>query len=440
MFSDKHSLDFLRGRVSVYYAGLDYRAFPFNKTNKRLSVGQTAHILYLKVLALLVDHVAIPPAFLVSGMSPSDPDEVFVRSLGDLFQSKTFVTAVHGTMNDPVDFYWYKLRAGDADERSIFQGREHQATTFFREVPLLHRDIPSMSGTFRDLSLEKLEAISDTTLPSEVKDRLRIEIQEAEAEGEVALSRMGFIAILDKLGLPRKQYLACYYAMNSAYYESGAATYHSDIACLSVEEFSVLGAHHFETQNHPIVVGYDPSLFYRVLRCHGVTSADIHGLTPYEIERLKADTRFKAFVLLYRDFVSLLQSAQDISNHWPKWKIIKFKEELLSEIETRFHAEQRMLANLVFGEDVGSGFFTALLGAVLGFTIAGPPGALVGAGVGFLGPLLKLGKFSVAEVIAKKLSQKQFSFFLYVEYLREKLARLSEEDEMLQQKNAPNRK
>jgi len=93
----------------------------------------------------------------------------------------------------------------------------------------------------------------------------------------------------------------------------------------------------------------------------------------------------------------------------------------LADIEARFHAEQRRLAKWVFGEDVGSGLFTALLGAVIGFAIAGPPGAVAGAGVGFVGPMLKLGRISVAEVIASKLADKQFSFFLYIEYLREKI-------------------
>lgn len=260
-----HDLSFLKDKTSVYYAGLDYRAFPFAEASTRLGSPQSAQIIYLKALALLVDHVAIPPAFLISAMDAHTTNESFLRAVGDLFQDRTFVTAVHGLMNDPVDFYWHKLESGDKDERQIFVTRRREATAFLREVPLIHRDIPSMSSTFRDLLLANLVALSDRALPSQLKDRIRTIVAETEARGEVALSRMDFISLLNNLGLTKSQYRACYYAMNAAYYRSGAVTYHSDIACLSVEEFSVLGSHSFNSPEHGILIGYDPSLFLRVL-------------------------------------------------------------------------------------------------------------------------------------------------------------------------------
>lgn len=420
-------LDFLKNKTSVYYSGLDYRAFPWNDMQTRLNFDKKTHLVYLKVLALLVDHVAIPPTFLVYGMKANDKDEQFLRSVSEMFDSKTFLTAVHSSMNNPKDFFEYKLNQGDVDEKTIFATRKNESQNFFKKIPLLHRDINSMSSNFKDLLIENINKISDRTLEEEKQERIFREIQNTEKVGEVSLSRSAFINILDntKIDLTKNQYRACYYAMNNAYYTSGAQTYYSDIACLSVEEYSVLGKDIFEAENNKVIIGYDPILFFNVLKCHNISFEEIENLTQNEIDRLKEDNRFKHFIIQYRKYIDLLQQVELAVSGWSKEKIRKFKLDVITDIENRFHTEQLKLTKWAIREDIGSGFLTTILGGVLGLLVAGPVGAGIGAGIGFLGPVSKIFKFSGSEIIASKIAKKEFTFFLYIEYLKEKIEKLN---------------
>ena len=423
-------LDFLKNKTSVYYSGLDYRAFPWDDMKIRFNFDKRTHLVYLKVLALLVDHVAIPPTFLIYGMEPDDKNEQFLRSVSEMFDSKTFVTAVHSSMNNPKDFFEYKLNQGDTYEKILFSTRQNESQNFFNNIPLLHRDINSMSSNFKDMLIENINKISDRTVNEEKKEHIFKEIQNAEKVGEVSLSRSAFIDILDnkKIGLTKNQYRACYYAMNNAYYTSGAQTYYSDIACLSVEEYSVLGKEIFESEKNKVIIGYDPILFFSVLKCHNITSEEIYNLTQNEIDKLKKDSRFKHFIVQYRIYVDLLQQVELEVTGWSKQKIRNFKLNLITEIENRFHTEQLKLTKWALREDIGSGFLTTILGGVLGLIVAGPIGTGIGAGIGLFGPVSKIFKFSGSEIIASKIVKKEFTFFLFIEYLKEKIEKLKEKN------------
>ena len=420
-------LNFLTSANSVYYTGLDYQAFPFGETEKRVYMDKKKQIILLKVLTLLVDHVAIPPSFLIMALNPDPKNELFYSSLIELFQSKTLITSVHGNMSEPLDFFKYKLETSNLYEKFIFSARGHNALNFFKGIPLFHRNVNTASLTFKDLLLENLYKISKITITDTLLEKIIATIGLTERIGEVALSRTGFIKIINSLRLTHHQYRACYYAMNSAYYTSGAQTYHSDIACLAVEEFSILNHDLFSKKNNSIIVGYDPSIFYKVLMFHGITDIELFNLSPSDIDELKRDSRFIAFVSIYREFVQLLQLAKKITSNWTKDKIIKLKDEILKETEKRFHAEKIKFDKWIQGEDIGSGILTAVLGAILGFFVAGPIGAAGGTALGLLGPLLKLGNISLVEVILDTIASKNYSFVMYIEYLKEKLAKLNTE-------------
>lgn len=420
-------LDFLKSTKNVYYTGLDYRAFPKDDKHKRIYTCQHMHLCYLKILALLVDHVIIPPTFIVSGMQQNDKDEKFIRALMDFFLSKSFITSVYGSMNSATDFVEHKLHFGDNEEKSLFNSREHEAKTFFKNVPLLRRNVKNQSKGFKQRIIENINMISESILPKEIKEKIENRLNFIDAQGEIALDRMTFINILEDLGLKnnRRLYRACYYAMNSSYYLSGAEIYSSDIACLSVEEYSVLGTTKFHSNNdYKIIIGYDPSLFHMVLKCHGITTEEISALTVEEIDYLKKDKRFIVFLEQYHEFANILQKTASETNRWSKKQITDFKLSLLLEIEKRFHTEEKRLIKWITNEDIGSGFLFSLLGAVLGFGVAGPIGAIAGASLGFVGPLTKISRFSLADIIAKKLSTKQFAFYLYIEFLNEELEKI----------------
>lgn len=424
-------LKFLEKTKNVYYAGLDYRAFPKEDTHKKICTNQYMHLCYLKILALLVDHVIIPPTFLVSGMQKNDKDEKFIRSLMDFFLSKSFITSVYGSMSSATDFVDYKLHLGDKEEKILFNDRRHEANTFFKNIPLLRRDVKKQSKGFKQRIIENIIMISDSTISQLVKDRIINKLDYIEAQGEISLDRLAFINILEQLGIKnRHQYRDCYYAMNSAYYFSGAEVYSSDIACLSVEEYSVLGATKFSNNNgYKIVIGYDPSLFHMVLKCHGITTEEISLLTVEEIDCLKKDQRFISFLEQYHEVANILQTTASEKCKWSKKQITDFKYSLLLEIESRFHTEEKRLIKWMANEDIGSGFFFSILGAVLGFGVAGPIGAIAGTGLGFVSPLTKIGRLSLADIIAKKLSTKEFAFYLYIEFLNEKLDKMNDKIE-----------
>ena len=420
------NLDFLSSSVNVYYAGLDYRGFPFGETVRRIGTDQKIHIRYLKVLALLADHIIIPPSFLVFAMKPSDKNETFTRSTVEFFQANKFLTSIYSTMNNPVDFFHHKTRTGDEEERDGFLLRKNEACTLFSHIPLFHRNVTSESNQFKNTLLGNIEAIPDNRLSQHIKEQIRKKIKEAEMSEGVALSRKTFIAILNTIGLRanRRAYRLCFYAMNAAYYNTGAQLYKSDIACLSVEEYSILQSASFEIENSRILVGYDPSIFYNMLIQHGVTPEEIDAISIDEINRLKAETCFVEFSRLYKEFIELSQQMSVKTRGWSKSRICKLKAEILNGIETRFHAERKQLDRWRLTEDIGTGFLLAALGGVLGCIIVGPAGILFGTGLGLVSPVIKLGRLSISEIIATKLSKQNYKFYLFIEHLTERLGKL----------------
>ena len=158
-------------------------------------------------------------------------------------------------------------------------------------------------------------------------------------------------------------------------------------------------------------------MFLHVIRAHGVKIEEIDSLTYKDIKILRSTNEFILFKELYYKMCSTLQSIDIAGAILSKDKIRKFKSDLFQNIESRYHAEQRHLNKCYQVEDFGG----ALILGGLGFALAGPGGAAVGAALGLLQPTLRTFKASPVDLIIKKLKRKNFGYYLYLELLQENI-------------------
>lgn len=417
-------LTFLEGKRNVYYAGLDDKAFPFGEAKRRIKASFLEQLRYIKILALLVDHIAIPPTFIVSAMNRPDSSEVIKSYLLDLFKEKVVLTSIYSSMFETKDFIDFKILEGSPDEKIIFLKNKAQATDLFNQIPLLHRYIPAMSYGFRSRLVDNLVAISPLILKDEIKEQIIEQIDMTEASGEISLSREIYLNILSRFPLPLRSYRACYYAMNAAYYLLGAQTYFSDISCLNVEEFSVLGRSMFDEEEHKILIAYDPSLFLHVLLCHNISINNIDALDINNLIILRSSYEFRLFKELYFKMCNLIQKLALMKSNVSLNKIQMIKGELAKEIQKKYHIESKRLSKWLLAEDFG---MSIILGG-LGFALGGPAGATVGAILGLIPPILKRFDTSPAERILNKLKQRNYNFYFYLDLIESKLSKIEIEE------------
>jgi len=326
-------------------------------------------------------------------------------------------------MSETRDFIDLKLDEGSEDEKAIFSLNRELAVDFFSKIPLHHRYIPKMSRGFRSYLTENIISIPQTQLRDNLKEDIINRIDAVESKGEVSLSREMFLDVLKEFHLNNRAYRACFYAMNSAYYKSGAETYFSDIACLKVEEYSVFKTNIFSDESNRIIVAYDPLLFQHVLYCHNITDKDIDSLDHLNLMALRKTQEFVIFKELYYKMCDLMQKTTMASSRLSKKQLEKFKKALIQTIESRYHLERKRLDRWFHAENFGG----ALLLGGLGFALGGPIGSGVGAALGFTPPLLRLAGLGAAENIARKLSMKNYNYYFYLDMLQEKIGRLHDE-------------
>lgn len=409
MYESPHSLQFLENRVSVYYAGLDDLQPPYALDH---TVTPKDHVRNLKALTLFVEHVAVPPTFIVAGIPSMMAAEHVKRQLQPLFDERVIVSAVHSTMAHPVDFIDYKLHRGAAREREFFASREAAIRSFFTTLPLLHRDIVTMSLGYRSLLLKHLHNASRRQLRSKVFDRLMKEFEATEKRFGPVASREDFLLVLQNsmAGTRSRQFRVAFDLMNAAYYREGALTYGGNIVDVHVTKY--IDSPALAREAGRLLVAYDPDVLASVLHEIGLDTGELDILTPELILDIRSTKAFRAFVRAYFAFADVVDRQLDLSSFRGLTRLERLRTGVADRVRDKFRDESEALKNALRMEDWTT---AAALGA-LGFVLTPLAGAAAG-----LAPLLsRYVNSSPGQLRLRMFRPKRFVFSLYMHVLRRK--------------------
>lgn len=365
-----NNLSQLEKSRNIYYAGLDDNPFP--KPCRKRAISLQEHIRYIKILALLADHIAIPPTFLVSAINTQKKSEDFKLHLIEFFKNDVVLTAVYNSMSEAKDFIDYKIQSGSNEERIIFKNNELIAVDLFSQITTWQRDIRRMSGGFKNRLISNLESLIPQRLSDQTKDRLIMEINQSEQKGDLILSQDSFQNILFKLHIIGKEYESCFYAMKDAYYSEGAFTYYGTISLPSVENYFNLGHSIFSRDNTGISLAYDPELFRRFLYLHNIGNKDIDQLNMEGILFIRNSWEFETFKNFYFEFCQLIQKAEFLSKKLSKKEILFIKSKIIDNLQQTLDYEgtlyssklEKILNESLINQSLGS-FFLAFLSILL---------------------------------------------------------------------------
>src|SRR3990172_12831077 len=109
------SLNFLKNKNVIYYAGLDEKGLPFHESARKILGLSIKNITYLKALSLVADHVVVPPTFFFFCI-PAEEGRVYHKQLLPLFSERHVLTTVYGGLNKTRDFLALKKEKGFEDE------------------------------------------------------------------------------------------------------------------------------------------------------------------------------------------------------------------------------------------------------------------------------------------------------------------------------------
>ena len=425
-FGYHRTLDFIRGRLVVYYAGLDYKSAPFGESEAVLSRIWRGHCLFLKALSLVADHVVIPPTFFFYScpLSPTVTVRTYVNELAPLFDGRVLLSPVYSGLGETIEFLDLKQEWGSPSERRLIEQRRASLETLFAQVPLLHREVSMQSAGFEQEFVQQSRLLRSRTTRQKAAELLERAI-EAQIYGDVSLSRGAVITSLDvnlrKGAITKREYRTLYYAMNRAYYYAGTSTYlDARISMLDAVKHTPM-LRSFLTGDSPrMLVAYDPQVVLEVLNAHGISNEDLDLLPSRRILQIRSRPEFAAFRDRYAEFARLTQDAVSATSGLTRVKVDALRTGFLAEFKQEHKAERDAFVRRRTAWTRVVDVIITALGGVVGGVIAGPEqrllGAVVGA-VGLLPPAIGLAD-KVADRLVDRLGGGEDSFHRFLRSLR----------------------
>jgi hypothetical protein len=408
------TLSFLEGHVTLYYAGIDSDSLPFTEGYRLVRKSASAQISYLKTLALVADYIVVPPSFYFF-WADTHHDQTLFRLLLELYKAGIVVSPIYTTMNLGTDFLDQKTLQGSSFDRLLIQKNKDILVTFFREMPVIHRDVRRQSGGYRDLFSREL-----TLLPA--APNLRLEIESfvlAPKQSDILLSREQLHAFLagkyHAAQMSRKDFRQCFYATNRAYYQQGAFTYDAAISLLGAERYSILGEEAFRSPCG-VLIAYDPLVVLGILEHFGVTRELIARLSTEDLLTIRKTAAFCAFRDAYHQFAITLQEIAIQTRHLSKSVVVAAKHSIQTEALSWFFREDRLYSNRQRVWNIGEMTLFAVALGITGFLVIPLIGALLGA----LPILVYSFRLTprLSDFVISRLSERQLPFCVFVRELQ----------------------
>ena len=416
------TLRFLGNAVNVYYAGLDSDSLPFSEGKRLVRKTSCDHILYLKALAFVADHIVVPPSFYFF-WTDVHRDHVVLGQLAELYHAGILISPIYMSMNLGTDFLEQKLARTSTRERALIQANRHLLIPFFRQMPVLHRDVRRQSGGYRELFAQELASLR---IGAEARKAIE-RFADAPQYDEVLLSRehlqVFLYASLNTCKLTRREFRHCFYAANRSYYRQGAVTHDAIISLVGAERYSVLGPSAF-CAPRGILIAYDPMVLLGILESIGIPRTVIRRLSADDINAIRKAPVFPVFRDAYYDFAVALQdlALQAQTRLVSRRGLSGLANNVQIQAISRILHEQKRYLKWQRWWNMGEMItFSAALG-VAGFFVIPLVGAVLGA-VPVLAYSLGLTP-KLSDLVVSRLAEKELPFYIFTRELRAVTERL----------------
>lgn len=414
------TLSFLEGHVTLYYAGIDSDSLPFLEGYRLVRKSASAQIAYMKALALVADYIVVPPSFYFF-WADSHRDQRFFCLLLELYKAGIVVSPIYTTMNLGTDFLDQKTSQGSSTDRLLIRNNQDLLVPFFREMPVLHRNVRRQSAGYRDLFSRELDLLPGASNFRPVIESFVL----TSKHGDILLSREqlhAFLASKYQGGrISRKDFRRYFYAANRAYYQQGAFTYDAAISLLGAERYSILGEKMFRSPCG-VLIAYDPFVVLGILEHLGMPRELIVRLSTEDLLTIRETRAFSAFRDAYHQFAITLQEISTQTRRLSNSVVVAAKHSIQTEALSRFFREDRLYSERQRVWNIGEMTFFALALGVTGFFVIPLIGALLG-----VVPILSYSfrwTPRLSDVVISRLSEKQLPFSVFVRELRNAMDRI----------------
>lgn len=420
----EESLRFLEGAKSLYYAELDHESLPFREGERLILRTAREQIVYLKALSLVTDYVVVPPSFYFFWVH-AHRDTDLVRELTQLYQARIVISPIYTSMNMGTDFLEQKRENGSSLDKTIIDQYSDLLVPFFREMPVIHRNVLRQSSGFRDFLTQEILCLNG---PSKLKTNLDAMIFEP-ANKEVLVSRAQIgkqlISAQNTQNLSRRQFRQYYYTVNRCYYRQGAITYDATISLVGAERYSILGGQMFNNP-HGILLAYDPLVVIGILESLGIRRSLLRKLSIDDLVEVRMSPAFAAFRDAYSTFATTLQKLELRSRRVSQRLLGKSKEQMNVRLLAQYFIESDRYERYVKWWNVSEmGFFSLALGAI-GFFVIPVVGAVLGLvpiAIYTFGLTPRLSDF-----VIQRMYEQELPFYLFINELQSVTNQLSKKD------------
>jgi len=417
------SLRFMEGTKSLYYAGLDHESLPFREGERLVRRTAKEQILYLKALSLVSHYVVVPPSFYFYWAHTHQSSRI-MSELCDLYQAKIIISPIYTTMNMGTDFLEQKREYGSPLDKRIIQENRNLLVPFYRDMPVMHRNVRRQSGGFRNLLSHDLPALKGPAALRRELDQLIF----SSSDKEVLVSREQVTRFLTKF-LRRKeintrQFRQYYYTTNRCYYRQGALTYDSPISLVGAERYSILGPQIFNDL-HGILLAYDPLVVIGMLESLGIRRNLLSRLTVQDLVEIRSNPIFGTFCEAYREFAVTLQELDLCSRRVSQNFLSELKGNIRARMLAQFYIEAEKYGRYSSYWNIGEMTFFALALGAVGFFVIPLVGAIMG--------LIPIVAYSagltprLSNIVIQRLCDKELSFYLFIDELKKVLRDLNED-------------
>lgn len=409
------TLRFLEGHLTLYYAGIDSDSLPFSEGQKLIQKSSASQIAYLKALALVADYIVIPPSFYFFWAN-THRKQILFSLLLELYKAGIVISPIYTSMNIGTDFLDQKLSQESSLDRGLILRNRDILIPFFREMPVLHRDVLRQSGGYRDLFSRELPL-----LPGSFNFRRNIEaFIFAPQRNDILLSREQLHTFLSTVyksqQMTTNEFRRYFYAANRSYYQQGAFTYAAVVSLLGAERYSVLGGDIFHSHSG-ILIAYDPLVVLGIFESLGISRAMIANLATDDLITIRKTTAFAAFRDAYHQFALSLQELASQTKRMSQKSLLELKSQTQAKTISRFFLEGKMYLDRQKLWNVGEMSFFAIALGITGFFLIPLVGALLGAV-----PIIVYGfglTPRLSDYVISKLAEKQLPFYVFIRELKE---------------------
>ena len=408
-----NSIKFLENFIVSYYAGLDYKSLPFNKSAKQIYKHPDIHIAYLSALSLVVDYIVLPPSFNLF-WSSSNLSKYSRKKLIDLYQSGILISPIYKGMNTGTNFLDYKLSNVPKNERETIMKVYPFLHNLFSEIPVFHRNIKHQSHGFREKVLHEFSGYRDNSAfySNIIKPFLKPENEEIEISRDRLFLYLAFL--LRNKKITKAEYAELYLKINKAYYIQGAQTHESYISLLNTKYFNKFEKSLYIGKSN-LLIGYDPNILLSIFNSLGISAKLIYKLSINDILKLREPIHFTPFKKLYNDLSVEMQRITFLSR-LNQIDLNKLSNNLISKLEIEYKKESLYIDKFKYNYRLIEALFYLSASTGVGLLISDILSYLIGAS----GALLLINNTSdkIADTIISRLSYESSSVYKVINLLR----------------------